>query len=198
MGGVWERQIRTIKKVLFILVKQHSRTLNDESFVTLMTEVEGIVNSRPLTADSFSNPNDPQPLTPMQLLTMKTNYMLPPPGAFNDIEVYSRRRWRHIQHLANEFWSRWRKEYLQTLHSRQRWAQTKRNFTEGDVVMMNDETTTRNKWPIGVIVEAKRDEHGLVRMVKIRFGAKRLLERPISKIILLYPHEGFSSEQDYW
>ena len=46
-GGTWERCLRTIRKVLnAISSEQH---LDDESFITLMTEVESIINGRPLT-----------------------------------------------------------------------------------------------------------------------------------------------------
>ena len=47
MGGVWERQIRTARNVLSVLLDQSGGQLNDESLRTLMTEVEAIVNSRP-------------------------------------------------------------------------------------------------------------------------------------------------------
>ena len=46
---------------------------------------------------------------------MKTDVILPPPGTFSRPDIYSRRRWRHVQHIASEFWTRWRKEFLQTL-----------------------------------------------------------------------------------
>ena len=49
MGGIWERQIRTTRKVLTILLHEHGSRLDDESFRTLLSEVEAIINSRPLT-----------------------------------------------------------------------------------------------------------------------------------------------------
>ncbi|XP_064121572.1 uncharacterized protein LOC135226024 [Macrobrachium nipponense] len=70
MGGVWERQIRTVRKVLTHLFKEHAGRLDDESYRTLLTEVEAIVNDRPLTTVSDS-PDDLQPLSPAQLLTQE-------------------------------------------------------------------------------------------------------------------------------
>lgn len=61
MGGVWERQIRTIRKLLNGLTRE--QTLDDEGHSTLMCMVEAIVNSRPLTTIS-DNPSDLEPLTP--------------------------------------------------------------------------------------------------------------------------------------
>ena len=44
---------------------------------------------------------------------------MPPPGEFNRPDIYFRKRWKRVQHLSNEFWSRWRKELLLSLHERQ-------------------------------------------------------------------------------
>ena len=53
MSGVWKRQIRSARSILLSLLKIHSQSLNDEKFCTLMAEVEGIMNSRPLTVEIF-------------------------------------------------------------------------------------------------------------------------------------------------
>lgn len=105
MGGVWERHIRTVRRVLATLLSEHASRLDDESLHTLMREVESIVNSRPLTAIS-NDVEDPLPLSPSQILTMKTSVVLPPPGQFQRNDVYKRRRWRRVQYLCNLFWSR--------------------------------------------------------------------------------------------
>jgi len=105
MGGVWERQIRTVRGILTSLLKSHNQVLNDESFLTLIKEVECIVNSRPLTLVDVNDPNS-EPISPNHLLTMKIKAVLPPPGVFQKAGAYCRRRWRVVQHLANEFWNR--------------------------------------------------------------------------------------------
>ena len=102
-GGVWERCIRTVRKILSALVKE--QTLNDEGLSTLLCEVEAIVNSRPLTTVS-SDPKDLEPLTPNHLLLLREQPSLPP-GTFTDDDLYSRKRWRQIQYLADLFWRRW-------------------------------------------------------------------------------------------
>ena len=113
MGGVWERQIHSARIILSSLMRTHGLSLSGEAFRTFMAEVAAVLNSRPLTADNLSNPDDPLPLCPSQLITLKSKVILPPPGQFLPEDIYSRRQWRRIQHLANEFWTRWRKEYLQ-------------------------------------------------------------------------------------
>ena len=68
--------------------------LNDENFRTLLTETEGIINSRPLTVEILSDVNSQIPLSPSNLLTQKTNVVLPPSGNFDRPDLYSQCRWR--------------------------------------------------------------------------------------------------------
>ena len=103
MGGVWERQIRSARSILASLLKNHGTCLKDESLHTLMTEVEAIVNSRPLTVETISDPQSLIPLSPSNLLTMKSRVIMPPPGSFVRPDLYNRREWRRVQHLADEF-----------------------------------------------------------------------------------------------
>ena len=87
MGGVWERQIRTVRSVLFSLLASNGRQLDNESLQTLMCEVESIVNSRPLTVNQLADPDSPAPLTPNHLLTMKSKVQLAPPGIFEPADI---------------------------------------------------------------------------------------------------------------
>ena len=103
MGGVWERQIRTARCILNALLKTHGRSLNDEALHTLLIEVEAIVNSRPLTVETINDVGSYIPLSPLNLLTMKSKVVLPLPGSFTPADLYSRKRWRRVKHISNEF-----------------------------------------------------------------------------------------------
>ncbi|XP_055046840.2 uncharacterized protein [Misgurnus anguillicaudatus] len=50
-GGVWERQIRTVRSVLNSILSTHPVKLDDASLRTFLYEAMAIVNSRPLTVD---------------------------------------------------------------------------------------------------------------------------------------------------
>ena len=185
MGGVWERMIRSVREILQSLLKNHAHSLNDESLHTLLLEAEAIVNSRPLTLENINDP-DSLPLSPTQLLTMKSKIVLPPPGIFQKEDVYARKRWRRVQHLSNEFWQRWRKEYLNSLQERQKWNSVHRNFQIDDIVLLRDDALIRNHWPRGRIIETFPDSDNLVRTVKLRVAnSKAPVIRPISKVVLL-------------
>jgi hypothetical protein len=94
MGGSWERQIRTVRNVLSTMLDTNGAQLDDESLRTFFCEAEAIVNSRPLTVDSINDPDSLNPLTPNHLLTMKSKVVFPPPGVFQSVDQYCRKRWR--------------------------------------------------------------------------------------------------------
>lgn len=182
-GGVWERQIRTIRKILQALLnEQHMKSSpDDEQLRTLMCEVEAIINGRPLTLSS-DDPHDLGVITPNDLLLMKQNG--PPPGKFNPKDVYARRRWRQVQYIVDVFWRRWVREYLPALQCRQRWLQPQRNLREDDIVLIADNTSPRGSWQMGRVLEVFPDQKGLVRRVKLK-TATSTLTRPITKLCLL-------------
>ena len=153
-----------------------------------MVETEAIVNSRPLTTDDFTCKETPTPLTPN------------PPGIFQQADLYSRKRWPRFQHLANEFWQRWRKTYLQLLQGRQKRLRPHKNLSVGDIAILQDESTSRNCWKLARVDKVYPSEDGLVRKVKVAIGTdildsrgKRVkplvyLETPIHKLVLLVPY----------
>ena len=71
-GGVWERQINMNRRVLDAMFTELGQSqVTHELLVTLMAEVVALVNARPI-AVLPSDTDDPQPLSPAMLLTMKT------------------------------------------------------------------------------------------------------------------------------
>lgn len=127
-GGVWERLIRSIRKVLNSTARE--QVLDEESLYTVLCEAEFIINSRPITKAS-NDPNDLEALTPNHLLLLKTTPSMPP-GLFDQLDLYARRRWKQVQYMSNLFWKRWTSEYLSQIQERQRWATASRNFEEGE------------------------------------------------------------------
>lgn len=149
VGGVWERQIRTVRNILSSTLSLSSSRLDDASLRTFLYEAMATVNSRPLPVDNLNDPKSLLPLTPNHLLTMKPITALPPPGKFIREDMYARKRWRHFQYLAEQFWSRWRKEYLSNIAIRQRWHQIRRNLKIGDKVLERCDDLPTNEWKLG-------------------------------------------------
>ena len=185
MGGVWEHQITSAHSILVALLKIHRTSLNDESLHTFLAEVEAIVNTRPITPESLSDVHSPVPLCPTQLLTMKSQVVMPPPREFQKKDTYCRKQWRRVQHLAKEFWSRWNKIV--------------RNFKIGDIVLLWEETS-RNKWPMGRLIAIQKGNDIFARSVNIVVGTNasktlrmRILESPAKNHVLLVESEGENS-----
>ncbi|KAK0151643.1 hypothetical protein N1851_007053 [Merluccius polli] len=197
LGGVWERQIKTVRSVLNSMLTLSHNRLTDSALRTLLYEAMAIVNSRPLIVDTLLSPDSLEPLTPNHLIQMKTGPALPPPGTFPREDVYGAKRWRRVQHLAEQFWSRWKQEYLHSILARQKWHSPKRNLQVGDVVMDIDELSPRGEWKLARVIETVKGKDGLVRRAKISVGDMRLnkkgehlgklslLERPVQKLVLL-------------
>ena len=180
-GGVWERCIRTVRKVMRAILCE--QTLNDESLHTLMCEVEAIINGRPITKVS-DDPRDGEALTPNHLLLLHAGPPLPP-GKFMKEDLYSRRRWRQVQYMADVFWRRWMKEYLPSLQQREKWNHSRRNVKVGDIVLVLQESTPRCSWPLARVIEVYQNRSDkFVRSVKLK-TATSVLVRPIAKIVVL-------------
>ena len=161
--------------------------LTHELLVTLMAEVMGIVNSRPIAVVP-SDAEQPQPLTPNMLLTMKTKPLISPPSTFTSQDLYSRQYWRRVQYLADQFWSRWKQKYLQSLQPRSKWNERQRDLEVGDIVIMKEETP-RNEWHLAKVIEAiKSESDGKVRKVKIIMekDGKKIYLRPTSELVYLF------------
>nr|XP_027215199.1 uncharacterized protein LOC113808079 [Penaeus vannamei] len=182
-GGVWERQIRSIRRVLSGICYQ--QTLTDDSLHTLFCEVEAIINGRPLTRVT-DDPDCLQPLTPSMLLNLKGS---PGPVMNTDNKnLYARRRWKQVQYLADLFWKRWSKEYLPLLQERQKWNIKRRDVKKGDIVLALDERLPRGTWPLARVIEVMCDSDGHVRSAKLKTVSGEYI-RPISKICLLLENE---------
>lgn len=152
---------------------------------TLFCEAEAIVNSRPLTLVS-ADVKDLKPITPNNLLNLGNSPVVV--GHFSESDSYSRRRWRQVQYMAEQFWIRWKQEYMTTLQKRQKWVKEHRNVSIGDIVMVVDENTARAHWPLGKVQDVKLSRDNKVRSVVVRL-ADKVLTRPISKLVLILEDE---------
>nr|XP_016848197.1 PREDICTED: uncharacterized protein LOC107982700 [Anolis carolinensis] len=184
MGCVWERMIDLYRKILDAMFL-NCKYLTHDVWVTLMAEVTAIVNSRPLVPITTDSDN-PQLLTPASILTQKATewqeIMYPVP------EGFYRALWKQTQTLANQFWRRWKAEYLAQLQSRRKWKDSKPNIQVGDIALLKNKSLPRFKWPLARVVETLPSPDGLVRKVKLRVcqnGNVSVLHRPICDIVLL-------------
>ncbi|XDV22790.1 hypothetical protein PO909_027607 [Leuciscus waleckii] len=192
MGGAWERLIGVVRRILDSMLMQYaSRPLSHEVLCTFMAEISAIINARPLVPIS-SDPDSPLILTPAMLLTQKIGAP-PSPGNFSGSDMF-RQQWKQVQSLADNFWYRWRREYLPTLQSRRKWNSTQPDIQEGDLVLLKDNQSPRNKWPMALVSQVFPSTDGRVRKVQLKVtkngsGKEVKYLRPITEVVLLLPKE---------
>ncbi|XP_048730040.2 uncharacterized protein LOC125647403 [Ostrea edulis] len=134
-GRAWERMIGASRKILDSLLLNHKGPLTHEVLTTFLMDVSAILNARPFVEVS-TDPDAPQVLSPDMLIHQNTVHT-----SQLDIPVFGtkdalRSSWKQVQYLADQFWQRWRIEYMQSLQIRQKWLSEGRQFQKGDVVLM--------------------------------------------------------------
>ena len=165
MGGAWERMVRSVKEVMTATL--HERVLTDPQLATLLTEVESIVNNRPLTHISDDS-EDLEALTPNHILLglhRKWEHVID----VDKGDVTSRKHWRQVQAISINFWERWLREYLPQLTTRGKGKLKLPNFKKDELVLLgNDDEFGKGKWSLARIVETMPGDDGIVRVVRVR------------------------------
>lgn len=159
-----------------------SQAVTEEELHTVLLEVEGMLNAKPLGYVS-SNPKDLDPVTPNVLLMGRRGGSLPQ-VVYPKSELLSRRRWRHSQILADQFWSSFIKNYLLNLQTRQKWNANPTEMTLGSVVLMMDPQLPRACWPVGLVTKVYPSADGHIRTVDVRIN-NRTYTRPVARLIVL-------------
>ena len=135
-----------------------------------------------------SDPECPSILTPATLLTMKPNPDVEPFRPFNSKEMILS-HWKRVQGLAEEFWHRWKTEYLHSLQTRRKWTNECKDLKEGDIVLMKDQDSARNDWPMGIVKQTFPSADGKVRKVEVAVTKDNKLVRyvrPVSQLVSLF------------
>ena len=168
-GVAWERMIGLIRKILdAMLMEPSNRNIIHDILCPLMAEKTTIVTSRPLTRVS-SDPDSPFVLTTNTLLTQKHSSDSDFPEFGNiGMKDMLKSEWKRVQGLANQFWKRWKSDYLHLLQPRRKWKQTEPNINnEGDIVLLQEDGP-RNQWPMAVVLKTFESDDTLVRKIQIK------------------------------
>ena len=198
-GRIFERLIHSTKRCLRKIVGR-ARFTYDE-LLTAIVEVEPVLNSRPLSYVSMDDIDEP--LTPSHLLTGYRILSLPDHLCQSSDNTYGveagretlTKRARHLNCTLDQFWSRWRKEYLLELREAHRGHHGHTNPTPvavDDVVIVHSEDRPQGFWRLGsyrikeVLPGRDGNIRGAILQVSGRGRQATSLHRPIQ---LLYPLE---------
>lgn len=176
-GGLWEAGIKSTKSHLKRILTDQPLTF--EEFSTLLTQIEAILNSRPLCTAS-DDPNELELLTPGHFLIGQPLVALPQPD-YTELPPTRLSRWQLLQQATRHFWKRWSQEYLHQLQQRQKWFTHQPNLTLGDVVLIKDQNLPPLSWKMGRISELFPGADGIVRVVGL-CTPHGYLKRPVNKL----------------
>ncbi|XP_006824596.1 uncharacterized protein LOC102806229, partial [Saccoglossus kowalevskii] len=131
------------------------------TFIPVVTEIETVLNDRPLTYVS-SNLDDNVGLTPNHLLHGRQVTALPYINV-SDEEIYDpsytqheeiNDRYKHLSRLHVQFWTRWSTEYLTALRERHTTSGSKHNTIRvGEVVIIHSDIEKRLNWQLGTVTK---------------------------------------------
>ena len=158
--------------------------LQDKTFETIVIECEAVLNRRPLTHISTDS-KDIGALTPNHFLSPAAASkealidFIPTPGGDG-----LRTTWKRAISRINGFWNSFRKDYLTLLHQRPKWTKTKRDLKASDLVIMVDETTSRDAWKLGRIVSTTSSSTH-VRTVDVQLASGKIRSTDRYSLVLL-------------
>ncbi|XP_063901935.1 uncharacterized protein LOC135121564 [Zophobas morio] len=168
MGGLWEGNIKSVKN--HIKRSLNSMVLTYEELYTFLTRVEAILNSRPITPLS-NDPNDLQPLTPGHFLIGEPLTAIDEQD-ITPLKVNRLSQWQKIERLRQDFWHRWKKEYLTQYSLRnQKFATQPDAIAVNTMVILVEENTPPLQWRLGRILDVHPGTDGVVRVVSIKTSA---------------------------
>ena len=145
-----------------------------EEMTTTLTEVEAVLNSRPLTY--LSEGDLEEPLTPSHLCYGK-RLLSPDTNETKENLAPDRKDMiattEAVDKTLDCFWKRWSTEYLLDLRSVHK--MTVSNAIEpkvGEVVCVHEEGQPRMKWRLGRVIAIISGKDGVTRGAKVRLGER--------------------------
>ena len=203
MGGFYERLVGLVKRSLRKVLRRKCVSL--EQLQTLLTEIEAIINSRPLTYVD-GDFNSGRALTPSNFLSLNPTVGMPQFETENlqDPDYLPKlssaenllQTWRKGMNLLTQFWKVWKNDYLKSLRER---TQTQLHQSRlkadlepciGDIVLIHDQTP-HGSWKIGMVNKLISSHDGQIRAAVVKLPSRKMLTRPLK---LLYPIECFDKD----
>ena len=187
-GGIWERLIRSFKRVLYSILG--TRRLTDEVLHTTFCLVENALNSRPLTPVSADLRLERYNANQFLLGENSTGI----PSVVGENEFDHRKRYARAQSYANAIWSRWITDYVPTVNRTSKWqTPAEQHLKTGDLVWIVEETNPRGYYPNALIVELRYGSDSVARSAVLRKSAGSLI-RPLVKLVPVFPTSSSGTE----
>jgi len=180
MGGLWEAAVNAAKFHIKRIIGKVS--LRYDEFLTLLIQIEAILNSRPLTP-LLTDPNNLSVLTAGHFLIGSPLTSYPEPKLENS-NTNRLTRWQYVEQLRQHFWKRWTKEYLLTCQQQSKWNTIESFVTVGQLVIMKENNLPLLVWVLGRVEEVYPGDDKIVRSALVR-TTKGTYKRPITELCIL-------------
>ena len=201
-GGYYERMVGLVKQSYRKVIGRQSISM--DNFTVLITEIETVVNSRPITF--IYNEVGYQPLRHIAFLQPHGTNGIPvfseeldsdddsdtytPEGTDNRDRLLA--KWLQTTKKFDHFWKIWIEEYLTSLRERYRdthhspRSQSYSTPKVGEVVILKEDHIPRGHWKMAKIVEVKDSKDHEIRSATFELPNKKRLIRSVN---YLYPLE---------
>ena len=187
-NGITERMVGLVKKPLKIALG--SRTWSKNQLYTVLTEIEALINSRPLAAarEAF---DDVSPITPSELCIGRKLLHIPD-GRSTKLHTIEKTDFvaqlRIRRHVMGTFWRKWVNDYLLQLAPEKLWRKNEATapIKIDDVVVIKEDTLKkRQRWILGRVLQTFPGKDGIIRAVQLRTGDGKTVRRPVRRLALL-------------
>ena len=164
-------------------------SLSFEGLRTLLIEVEGIVNARPLTYVCDDTDGINFALTPSHLINGRRLQGTSNARQFEVVSTHESltRRAQHQKRLLHQFTETWKKDYLVSLRETHASNSRKMGDAEimvGDVVILQNDSSKRVFWKLALVKELLPGNDGRIRAAVVQVaGSRGLRKRSIKHLI---------------
>ncbi|GBM42553.1 hypothetical protein AVEN_140270-1 [Araneus ventricosus] len=180
-GGIWEAGVKSFKFHLKRVIGSQKLTL--EEFITILAEIEGVLNSRPLTPLSPEF-DDFETLSPGHFLIGRPiNGIVEP--FLSEIKETRLSKWQKITKFSQSVWKVWKRDYLCNLQQRYKWKFKVNDVKVGTLVLIKNENLPGTKWLLGRISELFHGKDNQIRVVNIKLPNGTVLKRNVRDVAIL-------------
>uniref|UniRef100_A0A1I7W559 Integrase catalytic domain-containing protein n=1 Tax=Loa loa TaxID=7209 RepID=A0A1I7W559_LOALO len=191
-GGVYERIIGLTKQALKRAVGR--KLLKEGEFITLIVEIEALLNTRPLTYVGF---DDYQVIRPIDFISPTSSLGIPIVSEDEEDEYVPHpiktkdklvEYWNNTLKTLDVFWKVWRDEYLTSLRERTQREVVcprlveNRKPRENEIVLLAEPNIPRGIWKLAKIVSLKEGRDGSIRRATVQLPNGRQVERSVNQL----------------
>ncbi|XP_072946527.1 uncharacterized protein [Epargyreus clarus] len=164
-NGIAEAAVRSTKHHLQRILKLTHLTYEEMS--TCLTQIEAILNSRPLTPLPTDH-QDLSVLTPAHFLIGRTLTSVPSPQVVEPSNINTLQRHQRVEAIKLHFWRRFSNEYICTLQQKTKWKTNKKEIKLNTIVLIKDRSSPPLVWPLGRVIHVYPGVDGITRVAEVK------------------------------